>query len=111
MIDWGQVWVALAVGVPSLIIGVMAHRRSVQVDAASEQSGAASNNRAGYLQVQVALESLIDTYQEDTKGFRDEIKYLVARLDVVTKERDDLRLEVARLRKRYGVNGENGPPA
>lgn len=90
----------------SLTIGILGHRRSKQVDATSEQSGAASNHRAGTAQVLDGLNALIDQLQEDNTTFRADIKELVARLDAITVERDALRLEVARLKKLYGANGD-----
>jgi peptidoglycan hydrolase CwlO-like protein len=105
-VNWNEVLAALVIGLPSLAIGLLAYRRSRKVDAVSEQSGASSNHRAGTAQVIEGLNELIDNLQEDNKGFRADIRYLTDRLDTITKERDLLKLEVARLKKRYGNNDE-----
>jgi hypothetical protein len=88
-------------------LGYLAYRRSTKVDAVSAQSGIASDTRAGTAQIIEALNSMIDTLQEDNATFRADFKYLTARLDVVIGERDELKREVTRLRR---LAGENGPP-
>lgn len=104
--NWGEVAIALVVGLPGITVAVLAYRRSRKVDAVSEKTGIAANGRAGTAQVIEGLKVLIDNLQEDNKAFRDDIRSLTLRLDVVAAERDAFRLEVARLRKRYGDNGE-----
>lgn len=98
--------VALIAAVPAFLIGFLAYRRSLKVDEVSEQSGLASNHRAGTAQVIEGLNKLIDQLQEDNESFRRDIKDLAARLVVITAERDALKLEVARLRKKYAINGD-----
>lgn len=104
--DSTAVTVALVGATVSLAIGILGHRRSKKVDATSAQSGVATDHRAGTAQVLEGLNTLIDQLQEDNTGFRAEIKALVVRLDAVSAERDALKLEVARLRKKYADNGE-----
>lgn len=89
---WQGVIDALPVAVPAFVIALLPYLRSRQVDAAAIKSGVAANGRAG-------TTLLIDNLQEDNKGLRDENR-------LVTTERDALKIEVARLRKRYGENGE-----
>lgn len=95
----GELLGALAVAVPSLIIGLMTYLRSRTVDAVSAQSGAASNNRAGTAQIIEGLNNLIDQIQEENKRLRTEAEGRATRLELLT-------LEVARLRKKYADNGE-----
>lgn len=104
-----DVVIALVAAIPAFIIGVLAYRRSLKVDQVSEQSGVASNHRAGTAQVLDGLNALVDQLQEDNASFRIDIKDLAARLNVVTLERDALKLEVARLKKRYQVDDEDTP--
>lgn len=100
--DRTAIIVALVGATVSLVIGVLGHRRSKRVDATSAQSGLASTHQAGTAQILEGLNDLIDQLQEDTVTFRSDIRELVVRLDAVTAERDALRLEVARLRQKYG---------
>lgn len=101
--------VALVGGSVSLTAAVMGYRRSKVVDATSAQSGAANNHRAGTAQILEGLNDLVDQLQEDNASFRLDIKDLAARLNVVTLERDALKLEVARLKKRYRDDTPNPP--
>lgn len=104
--------VALVGAAVSLTIAFLGHRRSKLVDATSAQSGVASNHRAGTAQVLEGLNDLVDQLQEDNQSFRLDIKDLAARLNVVTLERDALKLELARLRRKYGDNDDTpNPPA
>lgn len=102
-----EIVIALITAVPAFLIGVFAYRRSLKVDQVSAQSGAASNQMAGTAQVIEGLNRLIDQLQEDNDSFRADIKDLAARLVVITAERDALKLEVARLRKKYAANGDD----
>jgi ABC-type transporter Mla subunit MlaD len=104
--SWEQVGQGLALAVPSTAVGVFAYLRSRKVDAISEQSGIVSDTRAGTAQIIDGLNGLIDNLQEDNKIFREDIKHLTARLDAITAERDELKRELARLRRKYG-NGED----
>lgn len=105
--DWGDVTQAVAIGLPATILGYLAYRRSRRVDAVAEQSGAVTETRAGTEQIIQGLNDLIDNLQTDNKTFRDDIRYLTLRLDTIAAERDRLKKEVARLRRKYGDNGED----
>jgi len=107
--DWGQVAMALLIGAPSFALGYMALQRSRKVDAISAQSGVATDARAGTAQIIEGLNRLIDNLQEDNASFREDIRYLTVRLDAVTKERDDLRIRLNRLARRYDDNGLERP--
>lgn len=109
--DWGEVVRALIIGIPSFLLGYLLYRQSKKKDAVSEESGIASNNRAGTLQIFEGLKEQIDNLQEDNKTLRDENKYLVARLDVIAKELDALKVELARLRRKFGENGPDLSPS
>lgn len=108
--SWEQVGGGLALAAPSFALGYLAYRRSRTVDAVSAQSGVASDTRAGTAQVIDGLNKLIDNLQEDNKDFRDDIKQCALDLKAVVVERDELRLELARLRRRYGENGPTQTP-
>lgn len=95
---------ATLIGLPATILGILAYRQSRKVDAVAEQSGVATETRAGTAQIIEGLNNLVDNLQEDNKVFRDELKYLTQTLGAVVLERDELRKEVARLRRKYGEN-------
>lgn len=90
----------------ALTLGVLTYRRSRRVDAISAQTGAADATRAGTAQIIEALNGLVDNLQEDNRGFRDDIRHCGTRLEALTNERDELRRELARLRRKYGDNGD-----
>lgn len=94
-------WMGIASTIALGVFGLMKFRQAQKIDATSAQSGVASNHRAGTAQILEGLNDLIDQLQEDNQSFRLDIKDLAARLNVVTLERDALKLEVARLKKRY----------
>ena len=93
---------ALLIGLPATMLGALAYRRSRKVDAVAEQSGVATENRAGTAQIIQGLNDLVSNLQTDNKVFREDIKYLDQRLDNLIAEREELRKEIARLRKKYG---------
>jgi uncharacterized coiled-coil protein SlyX len=105
-----QVLYAIVAGVPALILGILAYRRSKKVDAVAQQSGAATESRAGTAQIIEGLNEIIDSLQEDNKMWREDIRYLTNRLDLNDKQREDLRNELVRMHRKYGDNG-NGIPA
>ena len=96
---------AILIGLPATALGFLAWWRSRKVDAVAEQSGAVTETRAGTAQVIDGLNQLIDNLQDDNRLFREDIKYLTLRLDVIVKERDELRRELNRLNRKYGENG------
>lgn len=97
--DRTAITVALVGAAVSLAIAYLGHRRSRKVDATSAQSGVVSDHRAGTQQVIEGLNGLVNQLQEENER-------LIIRLDLTSAERDSLRLEVARLRKKYAANGE-----
>lgn len=101
----GQAAVGIAIGLPSAALGYLAYRRSRKVDALSAQSGVAVENREGLALIIAGLNSHIDNLQDDNKSFRDDIRFLTSRLDAIQDERDLLKLELARMRRKYG-NGD-----
>lgn len=108
--DRTAVIVAVVGAAVSLTIGFLGHQRSKKVDATSAQSGVASHHQAGTAQIIEGLNRLVDQLQEDNSDFRQDIEKLVVRLEVITVERDALRLEVVRLRRKYGENGDTPQP-
>lgn len=122
-------------GLASTIIaaasGYLLHRRSKVSDAATAQSGAASNHRAGteqviqgLNQVNEGLNKLLDQAQDTIKEDRvvikedreviklleDRIKEFIATNDACKAENILLLSENARLRKKYGDNGDTPQP-
>lgn len=81
------------------VFGLMKFRQSQKVDAVSAQSGVASNHRAGTQQVIEGLNGLVDQLQQENEKLRIDSTDRATRLEGMT-------LEVARLRKLYGANGE-----
>jgi hypothetical protein len=101
-IDAQQALYALVVALPSFLIGFLAYKRSVKVDAVAAQSGLSADSRAGAAQVIEGLNQLIDNLQEDNKEFREGIRYCTARFEAVALERDELRQRLAHLYRKYG---------
>lgn len=123
---------AILIGLPATILGILAYRRSRKVDAVAEQSGVATETRAGIAQIIQGLNDMIENLQEDNQVFRAEgkdwavriknldmdfatrLRDLTVRLDAISQERDEFRRErdecrreVARLFRKYGE--DNGP--
>lgn len=97
---------AIVIGLPSFALGYLAYRRSKKVDAVVEQSGIATETRAGTAQIIEGLNQLIDNLQDDNRSFREDIKYLTLRLDAISKERDELRQKLNQMMRKYGENGD-----
>lgn len=97
---WEWFLEAAKVVVPALI-AYGAFRLSKKKDAVSAQSGVASNHREGTAQVIEGLNGLINQLQEENLKLRASAEDRATRLDAMT-------LELARWRKKYGLNGENG---
>lgn len=98
---------------PTLITAAIAYlglRKSGKVDKAAIASGAVANHRASWREITEGLRGLIKELQDDNENFRKDLLWATDRLDAVTAERDALRLEVARLRKKYGENGDTPQP-
>lgn len=101
--DRTAILVALIGAAVSSIAAFFGYRRSKVVDATSAQSGVASNHRAGTQQVIEGLNDLLDQFQEENGRLRAEADIRATRIEALT-------LEVARLRKRYGDNGDTPNP-
>lgn len=100
-------WAGFAVTLAGLI---MLHLRTTKSDAEVVRSGVTDEEREGSLRGRVQLESMNAILREDNTALREDKRELIVRGDKLEDENDILKMEVARLRKRYGVNGENGPP-
>lgn len=105
-----QVIYGLLIGLPSFLLGYLAYRRARKVDAVAAQSGMITETRAGTTQIIEGLNQLIDNLQDDNRSFREDIKYLTLRLDVIVKERDQLRRRLVQLQRKYGENGNGDIP-
>lgn len=89
--------VAVIAGVPSFLLGFLAYRRSVKVDAVAAQSGVATLSQSGTAQIIEGLNRLVDQLQEDNAAFRADVLIVKARADL----RDEAhRVEVERLEAR-----------
>lgn len=107
---WDDVFKTLIIGIPSFLLGYLAYKRSKKVDKVTEQSGAITETRAGTQQVIEGLNSLLDNLQEDNTSFRADVRYLTDKLDTCYREREELKREVSRLKRKYGEN-DNTPPS
>lgn len=81
------------------------YKRTRKSDAVSEQSGVATETRAGTQQIIDGLNTLIDQYQEGAALHKEAMHYLQERLDAVLAENTTLKMELARIRHKYGENG------
>lgn len=84
---------------------VLVFIRGRKSDEVAAESGLAIEERMSRAEVQGRYESLVDTYQEDTKSFRDHIKYLDTRLETCQAEREKQRIQLNRMLRKYGENG------
>lgn len=105
MVDVDPIIQAVLIGLPSFCLGYLAYRRSRKVDKVAEQSGIATETRAGTTQIIEGLNQLIDNLQEDNKAFREDIRHCGTRLDIIVKERDELRVRLNDMLRKYGDNG------
>lgn len=94
--------VGTALAVPATAISLLGLRRAYRNDKITEQAGIVTGNTEGVAQVIGGLNGIIDSLQEDNKVFRQELRVLNVRLEVVTRERDELRRELDRLLRKYG---------
>lgn len=93
--------IALAAGIPSFLLGFLAYRRSVKVDAVAAQVSVSTDSRAGTQQIIEGLNSLVENLQEDNKALRDEARYLLQRISNLTEETNKLKAELDIFRKKY----------
>lgn len=106
-----EIVIALVAAVPAFLIGFLAYRRSIKVDKVSAQSGVASDQRAGTQQLIEGLNTLLDQAQETIKEDREVKKLLEARIEKFIVDLDACKAENARLRRKFGDNGQNGTAA
>lgn len=95
--------IGVGIGAPATAIALVGLRRAYRNDKITEQSGIVTGNQEAIAQVIGGLNGIIDSLQEDNKVFREELKTLNVRLEIVTKERDELRRELDRMLRKYGV--------
>lgn len=107
--SWETTGVAVAAPVLGFAAAYLGYRRSRSVDRVTEQSGLTTESRAGTAQIIEGLNQFVDQLQEGHQSFREDIRYLTARLDACGAEREELRRELARLRRKYGDNGTTPP--
>ena len=107
-VDAGQVIQAVVIGLPSFALGYLAYRRSRKVDAVAEQSGVATETRAGIAQIIDGLNKLIDQQQEDLVRLRDALGKSVSDALARDKECNEMRKQLNRLNRKYGDNDSNG---
>lgn len=99
--NWGQIWLGLGPALLAAGIAYMGLRQSNRKDTEAVRSGMLSNHRATTGQAIEVLNLLIDQLQEENANCQ-------GRLNVSITERDACRLELARLRRKYG-NGDDTP--
>lgn len=97
-VDWGTVLQALAIGLPTLALGVMGYSVARKKDIAQTESG-------GVDQIIKGMNLLIDQLQERDGVSREELRLTLIRLAECHAERDAKTLQIARLQRQYGVNG------
>lgn len=114
-----QILYATIVAVPTAGIGILTYLQSKKKDTVTEQSGIVSSNRADTALLIQGLYSLLDNVQEDNAQHRaDRVQFLIdirecaARLEKCNverleagRERDEIRLELAQHRQKYGNGG------
>lgn len=100
--NWEQVLGGLALAIPATALGYMTYRLSRKKDAVSEQSGVASNHRAGTEQVIQGLNLLLDQAQETIKDDREIKALLEAKIKQFLADNEACRAENALYRAKYG---------
>lgn len=100
--DWNNpVLLIIAGAIPSLLIAYFAHRRAVRVDKTTEESGVASHQQGAIKEVVRGLNNLNTLLQQDNKILRESIKQLQKKVDEMTTQINNLRIELTRY-----VNGK-----
>lgn len=94
-------WMGIASTIGLAVFALMKFRQAQKVDAAAVRAGLLSNHREGTGQMIGGYSGLVDQLQE-------QIIRCEARLDASNADRDALRLENARLRRKLG-NGNDTP--
>lgn len=97
--------IGLALAMPATAISLLGLRRAYHNDKITEQSGIVTGNTEAISQVIGGLNGIIDSLQEDNKIFREEMRLLNVRLEIVVKERNELRKELDQLHRKYGDEG------
>lgn len=103
VVDWGQVWLGLGPALLATGIAYLGLKQARRKDSDAARSGLLSNHREGTGQMIGGYSGLVDQLQEENTK-------CLARLDASNADRDALRLEVARLRKRLRDNDTPNPP-
>lgn len=98
---WEQAFTGISV-LSAAAAAYWGYRRGKRSDQVSEQSGIATETRAGTQQIIDGLNALVDQYQESAATHRDTVHYLEGRLAQVLEENENLKLELVALRKKYG---------
>lgn len=101
---WEQAFAAGSV-IIAAAVAWWGHRRGQKSDEVSKQSGMATETRAGTQQIIDGLNALVDQLQESDQVKHATIVYLESRLTAVAKELEEAKLELSRLRRKYGEDG------
>lgn len=96
--DWSQLFLGLGLTVPATAIAYLGLKQVQKKDAAVVQSGLLTNHREGTGVMLGGYEGLVNQLQE-------QIVRCETRLDASNADRDALRLELARVRRKHGDNG------
>jgi predicted RNase H-like nuclease (RuvC/YqgF family) len=103
--EWAEVAKALFIGAPASLIAAGAYRRSRHVDAVSEQTGIATETRAGQAERRDAQNDLNENLQTDNKALRDVIMEMRREIKELNMSVTELTREINRLYRKYGENG------
>lgn len=108
---WSE-WIALISTLGFGVMGFLKFLQSQRVDAATKQSGIASNHRAGTEQIIKGYDLLLDQAQETIKDDQAVKKLLEERADRFLASWQACMKENARLRKKYSdYNGDTPQPS
>jgi len=106
-VTWPEIFAGVGAITTALAL-YWGYKHTKRADAVTEKSGIATETREGTLMVIDGLNALIDQWQEAWEVGRDTSRYLQERLDEALAVIDVLKKENAMMKKRYGINGENG---
>lgn len=108
--SWEQAQVGIPTAVAAIVVAAIVNKRSRHVDKTAADIGVTAESRAG-------TQQLVDNLQNDNKVIRAEareaaaearamITELHSKLDTCLTIQIEMRDELARLRRKYGENGE-----